>query len=119
MVASMMSASLIGTPVSVRSVAQQERSTVQIVRAQQEAVPRRAALGLFATVLGALATGNSAQAASKVAFQDSLGKGGSGSEASQSGYNMEGTKRRGLSPKEKAKKLEAVRKTAIANSAKP
>mmetsp|Transcript_5684 Transcript_5684/g.16231 ORF Transcript_5684/g.16231 Transcript_5684/m.16231 type:complete len:123 (-) Transcript_5684:289-657(-) len=119
MVAATMSASIMQAPMAMRTRSTASRSARMVVRAQsQEAMPRRAALGLIASVAGALVTGGAAQAKTKIAFQDSIQKAGSSTEASQSGYTMTGTKKRGLSPQERKELLAEAKESALASLAK-
>lgn len=53
-----------------------------------------------------------AQAKVAVPFQDSIRRGGSSTEASSSGYGMEGTKKRGLPKGARLKTFDALREKA-------
>ncbi|KAK9908512.1 hypothetical protein WJX75_008993 [Coccomyxa subellipsoidea] len=89
------------------NVARPARQQV-LVSANAESTSRREAMAVAA---GAILLGLTGKANAKVEvpFHASIGRGGSSTEASQSGYGMEGTKKRGINPAQRKKLLAAIR----------
>ncbi|CAK0784432.1 hypothetical protein CVIRNUC_007636 [Coccomyxa viridis] len=104
-------ASLVQVPlVQSRMSIRPARRTVYAIQASAE-VPRRQALSAAAGAALLLFSGV-AQAKVAVPFQDSIRKAGSSTEASMSGYGMEGTKKRALPKGARTKTFDALREKA-------
>jgi len=105
--------SLVQVPlVQARTSTRPARRTVLATQASAD-VPRRQALSAAAGAALLLFSGV-AQAKVAVPFQDSIRRGGSSTEASMSGYGMEGTKKRGLAKGARTKTFDALREKAAA-----
>jgi len=111
--AATLSSAFVSTPlVSQRPAVRTQRASL-VVRASQPESSRREALSLFAGVLS-LGVAGAAQAKIALPFQDSLGGGPkSTTEASSSGYTMEGTKKRGIKPGKKREVMAAAKEAAM------
>ncbi|KAK9811325.1 hypothetical protein WJX72_001862 [[Myrmecia] bisecta] len=112
--------------VQTRLVAAQQKIAVRPARrmtaqcAARSAVSeesRRSTLALLASVFAAATLSMGSAQAIELPAQAII-KGGSSSEASSSGYSMEGTKKRGLSPGKKAAAMAKAKAAALTKQAK-
>ncbi|CAL8469657.1 g9198 [Coccomyxa elongata] len=103
------SSALVQVPLVKARTSNAARPTRQpvLVSANAESTRREA----MAVAAGAILLGLTGKANAKVEvpFHASINRAGSSTEASQSGYGMEGTKKRGINPAQRKKLLAAIK----------